>query len=148
MSLNFKRTNGVPAETLSLAEPCLDTQDITLYIGSGSQNIPYIFASKQYVAFLTQSGSNAPSASILINSIGDIDWQYSSAGVYTGTLVLAFTNGKTIPMVSNNTNANSGNSIHIKRFDNNTVYITTANSGSGLSDDILSETPVDIKVYY
>ena len=48
-----------------------------------------------YTALLTQSGTDAPVATILENTIGDIVWERGSAGNYTGTLTNAFIENKT-----------------------------------------------------
>ena len=48
-----------------------------------------------YTALLTQSGEDAPVATILENTIGDIVWERGSAGNYTGTLTNAFIENKT-----------------------------------------------------
>ena len=51
---------------------------------------------KVYTALLTQSGTNAPVATILENTLGgDIVWSYYTEGVYNGVLLGAFTINKT-----------------------------------------------------
>ena len=50
---------------------------------------------KVYTALLTQTGTNAPAATVLENTIGDIVWSRDDAGNYYGTLVGAFTPDKT-----------------------------------------------------
>lgn len=56
-----------------------------------SEKIPY----KVYTALLTQTGTDAPIATVLENTIGNIVWTRSSAGDYQATLNEAFTLGKT-----------------------------------------------------
>lgn len=52
---------------------------------------------KFYKAILTQTGTNVPVATVLENSLGDdIVWTRNSTGDYTGTLLGAFTVGKTV----------------------------------------------------
>ncbi len=52
---------------------------------------------KVYTALLTQSGTDAPVATLLgNNTIGDIVWTRSGEGLYEGTLLGAFPAGKTI----------------------------------------------------
>ena len=44
---------------------------------------------KTYKAILTQSGTNAPVPTVLVNTLGEgitIDWTYSAVGSYVGTL--------------------------------------------------------------
>lgn len=56
---------------------------------------------KVYCALLTQTGTNAPVATVLgTNTIGSIVWAYGSAGFFTGTLSAAFPAGKTWLMIS------------------------------------------------
>ena len=51
---------------------------------------------KVYTALLTQSGTNAPIATVLENTLGgDIVWSYYTEGVYNGELLGAFTINKT-----------------------------------------------------
>lgn len=50
---------------------------------------------KIYRATLTQSGTDAPVAVVHENTIGEIVWSRTVAGVYRGTLADAFTIGKT-----------------------------------------------------
>ena len=52
---------------------------------------------KVYIALLTQTGTDAPVATVLKNTLGGVPvWSYSNVGVYTGTLASAFTANKTI----------------------------------------------------
>jgi len=52
---------------------------------------------KRYVALLTQTGTDAPVATVLTNTLsGPIVWTYNDVGSYTGTLTGAFTADKTL----------------------------------------------------
>ena len=58
----------------------------------GGDSRPY----KVYTALLNQSGTNAPVATVLENTLGgDIVWSYYTEGVYNGELLGAFTINKT-----------------------------------------------------
>ena len=59
-------------------------------------NSPYL----KYVALISQSSTNAPSVTILENTIGSIVWTRSSAGVYKGTLAGQLTVTKTAFFIS------------------------------------------------
>lgn len=50
---------------------------------------------KVYTALLTQTGENAPVATVLENTIGDIVWSRTDVGVYFATLSGAFPINKT-----------------------------------------------------
>jgi len=57
-------------------------------------------AVKVYRALLNQSGTNAPVATVLENTLGGtVVWSYSGVGFYTGTLVGAFALAKTFPTI-------------------------------------------------
>ena len=106
---------------------------------------------KVYRALLTQSGANAPVATVLENTLGGTPvWSYSAPGTYVVTLAGAFTVGKTF-VISGST-AQVGdvticlgilmagatvNAIEVHTFDN---------GGSGL-DGILNNSAIEILVY-
>ena len=57
-----------------------------------------ILGYKEYVALLTQTGTDAPVATVLYNDLGGtVVWTYSSVGEYIATLAGAFTINKTDP---------------------------------------------------
>ncbi len=59
------------------------------------------FGAKKYVALLTQTGTNAPTATVLDNTLGGtLVWSYDGVGTYIGTLTGAFTLDKTSVMIS------------------------------------------------
>lgn len=69
---------------------------------------------KVYTALLTQTGTDAPVATVLENTIGDIVWTRDGAGRYQGTLVGAFTRDKSIcPPYSSNFNDVGSSSIFL-----------------------------------
>ncbi len=52
---------------------------------------------KVYIALLDQSGTDAPVATVLKNTLGGtVVWTYTSVGFYAGTLIGAFTAEKTV----------------------------------------------------
>ena len=73
---------------------------------------------KVYTAILSQSGTNAPSANILENTIGNIVWSYSSAGNYLATLEGAFTSQKTFFYVSSQAGYNTPAQIYTQYIRN------------------------------
>lgn len=102
---------------------------------------------KTYVALLTQSGTNAPVATVLENTLGNIVWTRVSDGEYNGTLNSTFTPNKTyysITMTSGG-GLDSGQFVHsIAQSD----YVSIATwSNNILSDGLLSDTPIEIRVY-
>lgn len=95
-----------------------------------------------YTALLTQSGTNAPTATVLENTIGNILWEYSGTGEYTGTLTDAFTLNKTWCII--------GTRDEQTQFaiSTNTSVITVSTWNNGVySNSLLSKTPIEIRVY-
>lgn len=105
---------------------------------------------KVYTALLSQSGTDAPVATVLENTLGDIVWSYDALGTYTGTLLDAFTENKTyqtIGIVSDGdySTVNYGN---FYRTSLNSVGITTLNIVSQeIGDNYLNNAPIEIRVY-
>ena len=95
---------------------------------------------KVYTALLTQTGTSAPVATVLENTLGGtIVWGRSVTGVYSATLTGAFTNNKTAVFV---TNRLSTDVLRIYRGDENIVYVESSN-GDG---NLLNNT-IEIRVY-
>ena len=111
---------------------------------------------KVYTALLTQSGTNAPVATVLENTLGGtVVWSRSSAGLYTATLAGAFTVGKVAVFTQAK---ESGTPDVFHRIDvsanvvANSVDLLTRyvdSSPSVLTNDgLLSGTVIEIRVYY
>lgn len=103
---------------------------------------------KVYTALLNQSGSSAPVATPLgDNTIGAIVWTRESEGRYVATLSAAFPFGKTRlpPLGTLNYGGDNGESYFV-RTDNNSLLLITRDTGVA-SDDILSDTSIEIQVY-
>lgn len=94
---------------------------------------------KSYVALLTQTGTAAPTATELENTIGSILWARTSAGLYTATLSGAFPSGKTFVRINPNT---AGVSAIVLRTNDNIITVSTSSS-----DGQLSLNPFEIRVY-
>ncbi len=107
---------------------------------------------KIYRALLTQSGTDAPVATVLENSLGGtVVWNYSSAGTYTATLSGGFTVNKTglAPVGNLNVSFLTANA-DFRRTDANTLTLITS-SLDGFSatpaDDMLTGVLVQVYVY-
>lgn len=101
---------------------------------------------KTYVALLTQSGTDAPVATVLENTLGGtVVYSYSQTGIYDGTLSLAFPSNKTVTVI--NGGGNSGSLLgSITRLSDNAFRVYSFDGGSA-SDDMLSSTEIIITVY-
>lgn len=104
---------------------------------------------KVYTALLSQSGTSAPAATVLENTLGGtVVWTRNAAGDYTGTLSGAFSSGKTWLSGAPIDDGDALNlfPLYFRRVDANTVSVRTLSGGSG-SDDQLSATSIEIRVY-
>lgn len=131
--LKTKDSSGV-VETLATTEGIADTEP------------------KVYVALLTQSGTDAPVATVLKNTLGGVPvWSYSNVGVYTGTLASAFTANKTITNINQaGVNLAFPEETGFKSFfrvNDNTVRIMTKLVSYGDANDLLDGVSIKIEVY-
>ena len=106
-----------------------------------------------YTALLTQSGTDAPVATVLENTLGGtVVWSRDASGIYVATLSGAFTANKTTP-ISQREQQSSDNVDDIPkwltglRLTDNTYGLNTGNFDSGLSDSVLNGAFIEIRVY-
>lgn len=112
---------------------------------------------KVYIALLTQTGTNAPVATVLKNTLGNIVWSRFDQGSYIGTLNSAFTEDKTLVIIPNQfieIASDSFNSMEAGVNNTNSVFVKTkvVNYGIGTydnSDELLVNyaTSIEIRVY-
>lgn len=103
---------------------------------------------KVYKALLTQTGTNAPVATVLENTLGgSIVWSYISVGEYLGTLNGAFTDNKVF-ILNTQKSVGGDRAVNVFRENNNSVKVITARISTGLTqNDILVGDSVLIEVY-
>jgi hypothetical protein len=110
-----------------------------------SDNKPY----KVYTALLTQTGSNAPTAIVLENTLGsELVWTRNVAGTYSATLTNAFPEVKTFIL----TPSDGGYDSDVLRTGGGDPYKLFRNSDDEIIlvlayDDILNNTPIEVRVY-
>jgi len=103
---------------------------------------------KVYTALLTQSGTDAPTAIVLENTIGNISFTYQSAGVYYLNCSNVFLEDKyfapmPISYYDEGVNQSGGGSgYNWVRFNNSIVIISSLGG-----DNQLINTPIEIRVY-
>lgn len=105
---------------------------------------------KVYKALLSQTGTNAPVATVLENTLGGtVVWSYDSVGNYKATLSGAFTEGKTMVSWTLQYGEDETNNIIINAVDGLPDYIIviTEISASG-ANVVLNNTRFKIEVYY
>ena len=107
-------------------------------------------AYKIYRALLTQSGTNAPVATVLENTLGgEVACSYNFTGEYFLTLSGAFPANKLfIPYKSHyiTQSGDDGNFIYKNRVSDDVISLSTYVSDSP-SNDVLSSYPIEIIVY-
>lgn len=100
---------------------------------------------KVYTALLSQTGENAPVATVLENTLGgEPVWSRLQAGYYQGTLTGEFLAGKTIVTMNVARDPTVTNMATVARDSDDAVSVSTNGS-----DDILSSLidAIEIRVY-
>jgi hypothetical protein len=98
-----------------------------------------------YVALLTQSGTDAPTASVLADNIGIITWTRTNTGQYLGTPIS--------PLDALNTFVIIGNVEHdylasaYVNSDGNIVVHTTKTQNHAHTDSQLLNSPIEVRIY-
>lgn len=118
----------------------------TTYIQAHS--LPY----KVYTALVSQSGTNAPTAIVLQNTLGEITYTYSTSGQYQITSSSLFTSNKTFITYNTHNSDDGGTSIYdvfITRSDAYLLSFNTLNGGVNQDGLIPSYAPIylEIRVY-
>jgi len=110
---------------------------------------------KVYTALLTQSGTSAPTATVLENNLGGtVVWTRTGGGSYVATLSGAFTSNKThLPNTSIYSEDQNGDFLFTKYtwVDANTITLSTINLVSLASQEMENTVEilsVEIRVYY
>jgi len=100
-----------------------------------------------YVALLSQTGTDAPVATVLENTLGGtVVWTRDNVGVYFGTLAGVFLSGKTFCLTNANYIADDVFVGNMGRTDNNTVKLLAIDVSGGVLDD-WSAMSIEIRVY-
>lgn len=102
---------------------------------------------KIYKAIINQTGTSAPTVTIVANTLGGTPvFSYSSVGGYAVTLSGAFTVGKTVVIINNGQSANT--LVGAYAINANAIGITTsASTTATASDGLLFNASISIEVY-
>lgn len=114
-------------------------------------------AYKVYTALLTQTGTDAPVATVLENTLGGpLVWDYAGTGQYYATLIGAFTVDKTTVSITmsgtatvaqSNTNANR-NTTSLAGVEPDVIVINCYKADTGVgADDLFTKAFIEIRVY-
>lgn len=117
---------------------------ITKNQGTTEQNVGYT----SYVANLTQTGTNAPSVTVLFNNTGFTPmWGYIGVGIYSCTAVGMFTSGAWV-IINPSSSEGILNTAVIDSDDTVTVYVMDLRDALGsLINDALIATAFEIRKY-
>jgi hypothetical protein len=136
--------------TSSVPIKATDFLEVSVYNGatydSRKVNSDYLKPYKVYAVLISQSGTSAPTVTVLENTIGTIVWTRTAAGGYNGTLTGAFTASKTFTQLTLSATGPSAIGYAI-RDSNNIVKIKTYNTSSAGIDDALDSASFEIRVY-
>lgn len=140
----LEEENAVQADDIAqLKIDIVDLQDAVLEIqATPVDSRPY----KVYTALLSQTGTNAPTATVLENTLGGtVFWSREAAGFYNATLAGVFTLNKTTVLITQG----NGQAIYSGYGDASTNYVNLLGSSfSGMQiDNLLDRTTVEIRVY-
>lgn len=104
---------------------------------------------KTYAALLTQTGTDAPTAIVLQNTLGaTVVWTRTGLGAYRATCTGKFTEDKTTWQINNAPIANEGANFAENAFPDSINLFTYSNAASiTLADGILTKVPIEINVY-
>lgn len=107
---------------------------------------------KVYVALLSQTGTDAPVATVLKNTLGFIPtFAYSGQGQYTINSSAGFTANKTWVNTPNTVNDgdpfSTGYIIQCAIASTSQIVLTCSNIVSGGADGVINNTPIEIRVY-
>ena len=123
----------------------MTNQQIEKEIKKLKRQISCLYPYKVYTALLTQSGTDAPVATVLQNTLGGtVVWTRDNAGVYYGTLVGAFTVNKTA--IIRGASFSGVFSYGSRRESADAIIVNTSESGSD-SDSVLDNTTIQILVF-
>jgi hypothetical protein len=144
----LKAPNTLSADT-TYTLPTADGTSGQVLQTNGSGTLSW-FGPKKYVALLTQTGTSAPTATVLENTLsGTPTLTRTGIGTYELTLTNEFTANKTwVVGGSADNNAGSGDfaTLDIKRLNANKITLNTYDSFTP-ADDMLVSTSIEIRVY-
>lgn len=103
---------------------------------------------KVYTALLTQTGTDAPTATILQNTIGTVTYTYSGVGIYHATSSGLFTENKTFFIMSSSNYGSDGIIFTIDWVSSSDITINCFDTAAHTSlNDALLKSPIEIRVY-
>lgn len=136
-----------------IINPTTNRASILAKDSAGDSISTFLRSSKRYISNLTQSSTSAPVATELENDLGaTVVFARTSAGLYTATLVGAFTSAKTIVTFGTPIAVNSMGTIQVVLTSANVITFTTldyktSDDTSVPLDGMLTNTVIIIEVF-
>lgn len=154
--LNLEPRNEIRVQTPEEDNKILFlNEDGDLVLKDDAGDIKYVTISdvkppKVYKALLSQSGTDAPTAIVLENTLGgEVVWTRDQEGVYFGTLANAFDVDKQVLSISfngENYATTDKPAVFLISQGTNDVIVTTSKDGV-LTDGVVDRAPITIEVY-
>jgi hypothetical protein len=148
--------SGAYSYKLPTTDPSITNlaKSVMTWTGNGSTITPaFEVQPKKYVALLTQTGTSAPVATVLENTLGGtVVWTRSDVGFYEATLTGAFPTSKTIIFLDEAADEGSVSGAFNHGIDNyarpNTLSISIRNEVTNVNTDgLLNGTSIQIIIY-
>lgn len=159
--INSSTDSGVSTEKLQVNGTVVSTNaKITSLSGTGTRTVvadangnlsatdtPPARPYKVYTALVTQTGTSAPVATVIENTLGvTVTFSYTSAGLYHATFSGTSAGTKFVPIVSNNAIASSGQLVAVVNTANNSFDLSSKISGTG-TDSLISTMTLEYRIY-
>jgi hypothetical protein len=145
--VNPSTKSVVVTDNKLIAEDGIYTDNLTVY---GKINgVPVQTPCLSYTAVLLQSGATAPAAFEIVNTIGQVTWNYLGVGQYQAVLDqwdLGSIPKERLTVLIGTTIYDGIYSAYFVSTDSS-VYVDTSQIGVGYSDNYLNMTTIEIKYY-
>ncbi|NBN87985.1 MAG: hypothetical protein EBV32_02700 [Proteobacteria bacterium] len=145
--VNPSTKSVVVTDNKLIAEDGIYTDNLTVY---GKINgVPVQTPCLSYTAVLLQSGATAPTAFEIVNTIGQVTWNYLGVGQYQAVLDqwdLGSIPKERLTVLIGTTLYDGIYSAYFVSTDSS-VYVDTSQIGVGFSDNYLNMTTIEIKYY-
>jgi hypothetical protein len=149
--IKVRQGTAATRPTLASGEIGFDTDTYGVWMGNGTTNMPMGIPVKKYVALLTQSGTSAPVATVLENTLGGtVVWSYVGVGTYYGTLASAFTQNKTVVNIGFENNWEdypSGTVTIASGLDTTNTIVLISAINNVASNNAIASIPITVIVY-
>lgn len=115
---------------------------------NGNITIPDPRPYRVYTALLSKTGTNAPTAIVLENTLGTINYTYIGVGsLRVVSPDFLFTDNKTFTIIQNEPNGVFGQSLGISRASDDLLIISQSNAFGQINDDWQYPVSFEIRVY-